>query len=223
MAFISRRVFKFAPRRADQRWPFAVIGLTGSIAMGKSTAASLLRACGWPIYDADASVHQLYKPGGPAVKPIVAAFGPTALNPHGGVDRQAVGRVVFGDTAKLRQLEAITHPMLVAQRRHFFLKAAFTRQRAVVLDIPLLFETARARSCDIITVVSAPAFLQCQRAMARPGMTAERLGGILARQTPDAIKRRYADLVIPSGLGKREALRRLLRLRKMVASHARRR
>jgi dephospho-CoA kinase len=220
MPFISRRVFKFAPRRADRRWPFAIIGLTGSIAMGKSTAASLLRKCGWPIYDADASVHQLYKPGGPAVKPIVAAFGPTALNPQGGIDRQAVGGIVFGDAAKLRQLESIIFPMLGDQRRHFFLKAAFMRRRAVILDIPLLFETARARTCDIIAVVSAPSFLQRQRAMARPGMTAERLKGILARQTPDAIKRRYADLVIPSGLGKREALRRLMRLRKLVASHA---
>jgi dephospho-CoA kinase len=123
---------------------------------------------------------------------------------------------VFGNPDALRRLERIVHPMVGDQRHHFFLKATLMRQRTVVLDVPLLFEAGRVRGCDAIVVVTAPAFLQRQRALARPGMAADRLKNILARQTPDAIKRRYADLVVPSGLGKREALRRLRRLRTLV-------
>ena len=203
-------------RRPRRPWPFAVIGLTGSIAMGKSTAASMLRCMHWPIFDADAEVHRLMKPGGAALPAIAQAFD-NVIGPKG-VDRAALGQAVFGNPRALERLERIVHPMVATARRRFFLHAALAGQQIVVIDVPLLFETFRDRGCDVIVVVSAPAFLQRQRALARAAMTEERLAGILSRQTPDFLKRRLADLVVPSGLGKREALRRLLRLRKVKAA-----
>jgi len=191
-----------------------MVGLTGSIAMGKSTAAGILRRWHWPIYDADAEVHKLMVAGGAAVAKIAAVF-PDVVGPKG-VDRAALGRQVFGNTAALKKLEAIIHPMMGAVRRRLFMKAALARKPAMVMDVPLLFETVIERTLDIFVVVTAPAFLQRQRAMARPGMTEERFRSIHARQTPDAIKRKLADLIVPSGLGKREALRRLLALRKLT-------
>ncbi|TAL02365.1 MAG: dephospho-CoA kinase [Rhodospirillaceae bacterium] len=204
-------------RRPSRPWPFTIIVLTGSIAMGKSTATALLRRFKWPALDADAEVHRLYASGGAAVGPIAQAFGDSVIGPHG-VDRPTLGRAVFGNPTALARLERITHPLLVQGRHRFLLQAALTRRRAVVLDVPLLFETMRYRTRDMVVVVSAPGFLQRQRAMARPGMTAERLKSILDRQTPDYLKRRQADLVVPSGMGKREALRRLLTLRKVGSS-----
>jgi dephospho-CoA kinase len=190
--------------------------LTGSIAMGKSTAASLLRRLKWPVFDADAEVHRLMIPGGVALPAIAAAF-PHVVGPKG-VDRKALGEAVFGNPVALAKLEAIIHPLVAIARRHFLFEAALNRRPAVVLDVPLLFEGGAVRGCDVIVVTTAPAFLQRQRALARPGMSVNRLKGILARQTPDDIKRRYADVVIQSGLGRRQALRGLSPLRKLVAS-----
>lgn len=176
-----------------------IVGLTGSIGMGKSTAATMLRQMGVPVYDADAAVHALQAPGGVALPPIEAAF-PGVVR-EGVLDRQALGARVFGDKAALRRLEGIVHP-LVGQRQRAFLKAAARRGAPlVVLDIPLLFEGMGERRVDATLVVSAPAFLQRRRVMARPGMTAVKLDGILRQQVPDALKRRKATIVIPTGLG----------------------
>ena len=176
-----------------------IVGLTGSIGMGKSTAAKMLRQMGVPVYDADANVHALQAKGGAALPPIEAAF--PGVVKDGVLDRQALGARVFGNKEALRRLEAIVHP-LVGQRQRAFLKRAARRgEKLVVLDIPLLFEGAGERRVDATLVVSAPAFLQRHRVMARPGMSAERLDGILRQQVPDALKRRKATIVIPTGLG----------------------
>ena len=176
-----------------------IVGLTGSIGMGKSTAATMLRQMGVPVYDADAAVHALQAPGGAALPPIEAAFPGVVKN--GVLDRQALGARVFGDKKALRRLEAIVHP-LVAQRQRTFLKRAARRGvPLVVLDIPLLFEGRGERRVDATLVVTAPAFLQRRRVLARPGMTAEKFAGILRQQVPDRTKRRLATVVIPTGLG----------------------
>jgi len=176
-----------------------IVGLTGSIGMGKSTAAKMLRQMGVPVYDADAAVHAVQAPGGPALAPIEAAF--PGVVKDGVLDRQALGARVFGDREALRRLEAIVHPLVGLRQRAFLKRAARRREKLVVLDIPLLFEGRGERRVDATLVVSAPAFLQRARVMARPGMTAERLDGILRQQVPDAVKRRKADIVIPTGLG----------------------
>ena len=176
-----------------------IVGLTGSIGMGKSTAATMLRQMGVPVYDADAAVHALQAPGGLALPPIEAAF--PGVVKDGVLDRQALGARVFGDKAALRRLEAIVHPLVGQRQRAFLKRASFRRAPLVVLDIPLLFEGLGERRVDATLVVSAPAFLQRRRVMARPGMTAGRLDGILRQQVPDALKRRKATIVIPTGLG----------------------
>jgi dephospho-CoA kinase len=188
-----------------------VLGLTGSIGMGKSTTARLFRLLGQPVYDADREVHALSAPGGRAVAPILAAF-PEVRNASGGIDRAALGRLVFADRPALGRLEGILHPMVGAAQRRIL--AAFARRRArlVVLDIPLLLEGGGERRCDAVVVVTAPAFLQRDRVLARPGMTAERFRGILRRQMPDREKRRRADHVVQTGIGRRHALRQLRRI-----------
>ena len=176
-----------------------IVGLTGSIGMGKSTAARMLRQMGVPVYDADAAVYLVQKPGGVALAPIEAAF--PGVVKDGILDRQALGARVFADKPALRRLEAIVHP-LVGQIHREFLKAASRRGvPLVVLDIPLLFEGLGERRVDATLVVSAPSFLQRRRVMDRPGMSADRLDGILRQQVPDALKRRKATIVIPTGLG----------------------
>ncbi len=176
-----------------------ILGLTGSIGMGKSAAARAFRRLGVPIHDADKAVHALLAEGGQAVTAIGEAF-PGVVR-DGAVDRQALARRVFDDDEALARLEALLHP-LVRRAEQQFLKAARAHGRPlVVLDIPLLFETGGENRCDAVAVVSAPAFVQAQRVLKRPGMTRERLQSILARQMPDAEKRRRADFVIPTGLG----------------------
>jgi dephospho-CoA kinase len=176
-----------------------IVGLTGSIGMGKSTAAKMLRQMGVPVYDADAAVHALQAPRGAALVPIEQAFPGVVRN--GVLDRQALGARVFGDKAALRKLESIVHP-LVGQRQRAFLKRAAQRGAPlVVLDIPLLFEGRGERRVDAVMVVSAPAFLQRRRVLARPGMTEDKFAGILRQQVPDRVKRAKATVVIPTGLG----------------------
>ena len=189
-----------------------ILGLTGSIGMGKTSAAAMLRSMGVPVHDADRSVHRLMAKHGAAVPRIAAVF-PAAVR-DGAVDRGALGAVVFGDDAALRRLEAILHPMVREQERHFLMTMRARRQPLVVLDIPLLFETGGAPRCDAVLVVSAPKFLQDQRVLRRPGMTPQRLRDIVMRQMPDAEKRKRADFVVQTGLGKRAtrtALRRIAR------------
>jgi dephospho-CoA kinase len=176
-----------------------IVGLTGSIGMGKSTAATMLRQMGVPVYDADAAVHRLQAPGGRALPPIEAAF--PGVVKGGVLDRQALGARVFGNREALRKLEAIVHPLVAREQRTFVKRAAMRGAPMVVLDIPLLFEGLGERRVDGVLVVSAPAFLQRLRVMARPGMTAEKFAGILKQQVPDSLKRRKATVVIPTGLG----------------------
>ncbi|HKH65899.1 MAG TPA: dephospho-CoA kinase [Reyranella sp.] len=176
-----------------------IVGLTGSIGMGKSTAAKMLRQMGVPVYDADANVHAIQAKGGVALPAIEAAF--PGVVKDGVLDRQALGARVFGNKEALRRLEAIVHPLVGERQRAFLKRAAWRGEKLVVLDIPLLFEGAGERRVDATLVVSAPAFLQRQRVMARPGMSKERLDGILRQQVPDALKRRKATIVIPTGLG----------------------
>ncbi len=181
-----------------------LLGLTGSIAMGKSVAARSFRCLGVPVFDADATVHRLFQPGGAAVAPVLAAF-PGSGDASGGIDRRALGRLVFGNEPALRRLEAIVHPLVREAQRRFLAAGAAQRTPLVVLDIPLLFETGGAKLVDAVAVVSAPAFLQAQRVLRRPGMTPARFAAILARQVPDEAKRKRADFVIKSGLSKRHA------------------
>jgi dephospho-CoA kinase len=181
-----------------------VLGLTGSIAMGKSAAAATFRSFGVPVFDADAAVHRLLGPGGAGVAPVGAAF-PKCVGAHS-VDRQKLGRRVFADPAALARLEAILHPLVRAERDRFLARWRAGGAQLAVLDIPLLYETGGERRLDAVAVVSAPAFLQGQRVLRRPGMTPARLAAIRARQLPDAEKRRRADFVIPTGLERRQAV-----------------
>lgn len=187
-----------------------ILGLTGSIGMGKSTAANTFRRLGVPVFDADAAVHRLQARGGRAVGPIRAAF-PDAIR-DGAVDREALRRAVLGDPAALKRLEGIVHPLVRAEERRFLGAARRQGRRLVVLDIPLLFETGGEARCDAVVVVSAPAPVQRARVLRRGGMTPERLDAILARQTPDAEKRRRADFVIRTGLSHAHARRDIRRL-----------
>ncbi len=180
-----------------------VVGLTGSIGMGKSTVAAMARRLRVPVFDADAAVHALQAPGGAALPGIAAAFPGVIVD--GVLDRAALGAAVFGDTSALRRLEGIIHPLVTAERVRFFRR--HRRAAVVVLDIPLLFEGGGDAQCGVVAVVSAPAAVQRARVLARPGMTSEKFAAILARQVPDAVKRARADIVIPTGGTKAATLR----------------
>ncbi len=195
-----------------------IVGLTGSIAMGKTVAAENFRRLGVPVHDSDAAVHKLLGPGGRAVGTVGAAF--PGVVKGGAVDRKALGARVFGDDAQLRKLEAILHPMVRASERAFLARASRARERIVVLDVPLLYETGGETRCDAVCVVSAPAPTQRRRALARPGMTPEKLDAVLARQMPDAEKRKRADFVINSGLGRARGLQDVRRILKVIAPWA---
>ena len=174
-----------------------VIGLTGSIGMGKSTVAAMFRSHGVPVFDADAAVRLSQGPGGRALGAIEARFPGTTH--AGGLDRLKLGQRVFGDAAALGDLERILHPLVGSQQARFM--ARHRARAAVVLDVPLLFEKGGWRSCDLTVVVSAPARVQRARVLARPGMTAAKFAAILKTQMPDAAKRRRADVVIETGRG----------------------
>ena len=187
-----------APPRESNSRPFMrpfVLGLTGSIGMGKSAVAAMLRGLDVPVFDADAEVHALQGPGGALVRQIEAAFpGSTDGN---GVRRAELGARVFGDAAALKTLEAIVHPAVAASRAAFL--AANAAAPLIVFDIPLLFEKTGQHGLDAVAVVSAPAEMQRERVLARPGMTAEKFEKILGLQVPDAEKRARADFVIDTG------------------------
>ena len=185
-----------------------VLGLTGSIGMGKSTAAAVLRRLGVPLFDADAVVHRLLGRGGAAVSEVEAAF-PGVREETGGIDLQRLGPRVFGDPEALRRLEAILHPMVRAAERRFVARARARREPLIVLDIPLLYETRGTGRCDFVLVVSAPARLQRERVMRRRGMSAQRFAEILRAQLPDSEKRRRADFVVLTALSKAATFRRL--------------
>lgn len=190
-----------------------VLGLTGSVGMGKSTVARMFEALGVPVFDADAVVHRLQAPGGALVAPIEAAF-PGSTGPRG-VDRKRLGAAVFAHPDALARLEAIVHPAVRAARREFLLNHAGAK--LVVLDIPLLFETGGVDAVDAVLVVSASPAVQRERVLARPGMTAERFADILAKQLPDADKRARADHVIDTGRSLAETRAEVARLVEKLA------
>jgi dephospho-CoA kinase len=173
------------------------VGLTGSIGMGKSTAARMFAAAGVPVFDADAVVHALYEPGAAGARAIAAAF-PETAEPDGRVNRAALRAIVQNDPDAFARLEAIVHPLVAAERRAFLRRARRKDADVVVLDIPLLFETGGAGSVDAIVVVTAPEETQRQRVLSRPGMTKAAFEAIRARQTPDSEKCARADYVIDS-------------------------
>lgn len=174
--------------------PF-ILGLTGSIGMGKSAVAAMLRGLGVPVFDADAAVHELQGPGGRLLPEIEAAFPETTS--AAGVDRQKLGAAVFGNSQALKRLESIVHPAVAAMRADFL--AAHDDAPLIVFDIPLLFEKGGGSGVDAVVVVSAPAEAQRERVLARPGMTEEKFEQILRLQVPDAEKRARADHVIDTG------------------------
>ena len=191
-----------------------VIGLTGSIGMGKSNAAAALRRFGLPVHDADAAVHRLQAPGGAALPAIAAAFPGSVAD--GRLDRAALRAMLQADPEGWPRLEAIIHPLVHRAERQFLARAAARRVPAVVLDIPLLFEGGGDRRCDVTIVVSAPPFVQRARVLRRRGMTRDRFAAILARQMPDGEKRRRADFVVPTGLDRRQSLRALAKILRLI-------
>ena len=189
-----------------------ILGLTGSIGMGKSTAAAMLRRMGVPVHDADQVVHDLTRQGGKAIPALKAAF--PDLVSGDSLNRSELSRRAFKDPAILHTLERILHPLVRAEERKFLAQQRARREQLVVLDIPLLYETHGEKRCDAVLVVSAPRAVQLQRVLSRPGMSLAKLKGIEQRQMRDAEKRKRADIVIPTGHGRRvtwAALRKAVR------------
>jgi dephospho-CoA kinase len=172
-----------------------IIGLTGSIGMGKSTVARMFAEAGVPVFDADAAVHALY--AGEAAAPVEAAF--PGVTAGGVVDRAMLGARVLGNGSALEKLESIVHPLVKARQTAFLEKARQEGARLAVLDVPLLLENGGDKACDLVAVVSAPLDVQKARVLAREGMTEERFQSMVSRQMPDAEKRRRADVVIDTG------------------------
>jgi dephospho-CoA kinase len=200
-----------------ERRPF-VVGVTGSIGMGKTETAKMFARLGIPVYDADAAVHRLYEAGGPAVDEIARAFPHTAAD--GRVDRTALAERLRAEPNGLARLEAIVHPLVAREQRQFLDEAAATGAEMVVLDIPLLFETGGHARMDAVVVVSAPEEVQRARVLNRPGMTAEKLDHILARQLPDAKKRAQAHFVVETDKGFDHAFEQVKQI--VAALHERR-
>ena len=196
-----------------------ILGLTGSIGMGKSATAKMFAEEGVPVHDADAAVHRLYE--GEAVPLIEAAFPGTARG--GKIDREELGRRVLGDAAAIKRLEEIVHPLVRRTEERFLADAERAGAAVAVLDIPLLFETGGDKRCDAVVVVSAPADVQRARAFERPGMSDNKFTAILAKQMPDAEKRRRADFVVDTSRGFDAARAQVRDILKAVATMAKRR
>jgi dephospho-CoA kinase len=193
-----------------------VLGLTGSIGMGKSTTATMFREQGVPVHDSDATVHRLY--AGRAAPLVEAAF--PGVSVAGVVDRARLGERVIGRPEEMRRLEAIVHPLVWEEEEAFRARAAASRAPVAVLDIPLLFETGGEGRVDAIVVVTAAPEVQRSRVLARPGMTEERFAAILARQLPDAQKRRRAHFVVDTGRGLASARRQVSDILRALAGAA---
>jgi len=200
-----------------------ILGMTGSIGMGKSATAELFREEGVPVYDADAAVHALYAKGGAAVAPVEAAFPGVAVD--GAIDRIRLRERVLDDVEAMKQLEAIVHPFAGAAQHDFRQAARESGAPFVVVDIPLLYETGGWQYCDYVVVVTASEAVQRDRVLSRPGMTEQVFESILARQVPDAEKRARADFIIPTEHGfefARDLVRAIIALmnRKEAEDHA---
>ena len=192
-----------------------VLGLTGSIAMGKSWGAKCFRNLSVPVHDADHCVHQLLGVGGKAVATVEAAF-PGVQKTDGGIDRGKLSARVFGNDEALDTLESILHPLVRAEQRRFLARHARAGSPLVVLDVPLLYETGGVARTDAVVVMSAPEFLQCRRALSRPSMTAEKFGAILERQVPDGVKCSVADFIVSTGGPRGESLRQIAAIVKIA-------
>jgi dephospho-CoA kinase len=197
-----------------------MIGLTGSIGMGKSTTAAMFREAGIPVYDADAAVADLYVKGGAAVEPLEAEF--PGVTRDGAVDREALRNKVLGDPAALKRLNAIVHPLVGRDRIGFFQAAEAQGADMVVLDIPLLYETGGHANMDAVVVASAPPEMQRERVLARPGMSPERLDAILAQQLHDAEKRARAHFVVDTSQGLEHARQQVTEIIAVMRDPARR-
>ena len=195
-----------------------VIGLTGSIAMGKSETARMFAELGVPVFDSDAAVHVLYAKGGDAVEPLRKAFPQAVIDDA--VDRKALSQILSREPQRLGELEAIVHPLVRRAQARFLAEHRANGTAFVLLDIPLLFETQREKDVDFAVVVSAPAEIQRERALARPGMTVEKLETILARQMPDAEKRRHADFIVDSSKGLDHARAQVRHILDMLAARS---
>ena len=176
-----------------------IVGLTGSIGMGKTETAKLFARLGVPVFDSDAAVHRLYAPGGAAVGPIGEAF-PGTLR-EGAIDRQALAKAVLGAPEELKRLERLIHPLVAESQRAWLAAQAEKGSEMVVLDVPLLLETGGKERCDAVVVASAPEEVQRARVLERPGMTPEKLDSILSKQMADSEKRRHADFVVETDKG----------------------
>ena len=187
-----------------------VIGLTGSIGMGKTTASAMLYRLGLPVCDSDSLVHKMLAKGGAAVPFVSDVFDDVVSD--GAIDRAALGRQAFGNAEALKQLEQIMHPLVRAAQKKFIKNCSGRRLFAAVLDVPLLFEVKTDKYCDLTLVVSAPRFVQEKRVLARPGMTRERLQATLERQMPDLEKQKRADIVVQTGLNKRHTSDQLIKI-----------
>jgi dephospho-CoA kinase len=177
-----------------------IIGLTGSIGMGKTTTAAMFKALGVPVWDADSAVHRLYGAGGLGVIAVSEAF-PTSLTANGFIDRDALAKLVLDNPDQLKRLESIVHPLVGQDRAEFLADARAAKAKIAIVDVPLLFETGGEKYVDKVIVVTCDAALQRQRVLARPGMSEAKFEAILARQTPDAQKRARADYVITTDTG----------------------
>jgi len=197
-----------------------LIGLTGSIGMGKSTTAAMFRDAGVPVYDADAAVADLYRQGGAAVGPVGEAF--PGVVKDGAIDREALRQAVLGKPDELKRLNAIVHPLVGRDRIGFFQQAEADGADMVVLDIPLLYETGGHANMDAVVVVTAPAEMQRERVLARPGMSPERLDAILAQQLADAEKRARAHFVVDTSRGLEPAREQVAEIIAVMRDPARR-
>jgi len=196
-----------------------ILGLTGSLGMGKTTTAKMFADAGVPVHDADAAVHRLYE--GEAVPLIEQAFPGTTGG--GKVDREKLGQRVIGDPAAMRKLEGIVHPLVRRAEERFLAEAERQRAKVAVLDIPLLFETGGDKRCDAVVVVSAPLGTQRARVMERPGMTEQKFQALRDKQLPDAEKRARADFIVDSGQGVEAARQQVREILQAVANMPKRR
>ena len=187
-----------------------IVGLTGSIGMGKTTTASAFRRLGVFVHNSDLAVHELLGIGRAAVQAVASEF--PGVREGNGINRAKLGQIVFSDRSRLHELENILHPLVADHRRRFLMSASRRRERMVVLDVPLLFETGSDANCDVVITVWAPVFIQLRRVLARPEMNKERFNHILANQMPEKEKRRRSDFIVPTGLGHLESLRRIRKI-----------
>jgi len=197
-----------------------ILGLTGSIGMGKSTTAAMFRDLGLPVYDADAAVHAAYAKGGACVEPLRAAF--PGVVKDDAVDREALRRAVLGRPDEIERLNSIVHPIVRGLQKAFRDAARTAGADLIVLDVPLLFETRGDTLVDAVAVVTAPPEIQRERVLAREGMSVERMAALLAQQTPDAEKRAQADFVIDTSLGLEPARRQVAEIVAVMRDPARR-